>query len=227
MYCNTEVKEISINSPHYPQGLKQLKNPPETLYVRGFLPYGRPVVAVIGARFCSSYGRYAARQIGMELVRECGCSVINGMALGIDGIAAKAALDADGEAFAVMGCGPDVIYPPENADLYDQLLKQGGIISQFELGTKPMQAQFVERNELIAALCDAVVVVEAREKSAIIDLVHKAQALGKKVFVMPGRVTDQLSKGTNALIREGAEILLDTSQVAEYFRRLSERGCVA
>lgn len=214
MYQNTEIKEVALDNPLYPEKVKAMENAPKTLYWRGFFPDNRPTVAVIGARFCSSYGRFMARTIGQGLANN-GCSVINGMALGIDGISLKAALDAGGLGYAVFGCGADVCYPPENMDLYDALLKKGGIISMFEPGTKPYPDQFVKRNALIAALADAVIVVEARRKSATLTLVENARKLGKKVYAVPGRLTDRLSDGTLEMLKQGATLFCSAEQVAE------------
>ena len=211
----TEMKEIKKDSSLYPASFKMLESAPGTLYVRGELPdEQKPVVAVVGARICSSYGMYMARIIAHVLAEE-GVQVLNGMGLGIDGIALRSALSAGKKAYAVLGTGVDFCYPDENRDLYHSLIASGGVISMFKPGTGPKPEQFVARNDLIAAFADIVIVVEARAKSATFDLVKKAQALGKMVYAVPGRVTDRLSDGPRKLIREGANVFFSTEEVLE------------
>lgn len=171
----------------------------EKLFVKGSLPNPDiPTVAIVGARFCSEYGRYMARLYGNALA-QAGFQVINGMSLGIEGIALDAALKAGGRAYAVFGSGVDVCYPPENRHLYEKICAQGGVISEKPEGTKPDRSNLAERRKLIAELADAVIVIEARKNSG--SLIEAE--LSKNVFAIPGRSTDRLSDGTNLLIMTG------------------------
>ena len=199
----------------FPEKLKNIPNAPFAIYVKGSLPDpDLPSVAIVGARMCSEYGRYMARQFGMGLALS-GVQVISGMARGVDGIAQNAALSAGGSSYAVLGCGVDVCYPPENKNIYDSLVTNGGLISEYPPGTQPIANYFPIRNRIISALSDALVVVEARLKSGTQITVDTALEQGREVFAIPGRVTDRLSDGCNFLLREGADIALSVEDVVE------------
>jgi hypothetical protein len=139
------------------------------------------------------------------------------MARGVDGIAQKAALDAGGRSFAVLGCGVDLCYPDENQALYDRLLEAGGILSEFPPGTPPDSKNFPQRNRIISGLADLVLVIEARKRSGTQITVDMALEQGREVFALPGRVSDALSDGCNRLIRQGAWIATCPEDVLEYF----------
>lgn len=199
----------------FPEKLKNIPGAPFAIYVKGRLPDPEvPSVAVIGARMCSEYGRFMARQFGQGLAM-AGVQVISGMARGIDGIAQKAALKAGGSSFAVLGCGVDVCYPEENIEIYDSLLTNGGIISEFPPGTQPLANFFPMRNRIISALSDVVLVVEARQKSGTSITVDTALEQGREVLAIPGRVTDRLSDGCNHLISQGAGVAVCVEDVLE------------
>lgn len=208
-YQKVKEKQINmypINHPNYPKRLKNIPDSPEILYVRGNLPPNDiPTVAIIGARMCSQYGRYMAREFGMKLAC-AGIPVISGMALGVDGIAQRAALNAGGDSYAVLGSGVDVCYPGENQDIYRQMHEKGGIISEYPPGTQPKPGNFPPRNRIISGLSDTILVIEAKEKSGTLITVDMALEQGKEVFALPGRVTDSLSHGCNKLILQGAGI---------------------
>ena len=151
--------------PRFPEKLKNIPNSPFALYLKGELPNpDKPSVAIIGARMCSEYGRYMARNFGRGLAL-AGVQVISGMARGIDGISQKAALNAGGKSFGIVGSGVDVCYPEENRDIYDELCCNGGVISEFAPGIMPKASFFPMRNRIISGLADVVLVIEAREKS--------------------------------------------------------------
>ena len=199
----------------YPSRLKELYDAPFGLYCLGRLPSDtQPTVAIIGARMCSEYGRYMARLFGTELAA-AGVQVISGMALGIDGIAQKGALSAGGTSFGVLGCGVDICYPEENRSLYDTLVAEGGVISEYVPGTMPEAKFFPLRNRIIAGLADIVLVIEARKKSGTLITVEQALDYGRDVYAVPGRVTDRLSDGCNHLIRQGAGIAFSPGDVLE------------
>ena len=217
-YARVEKAGITFltkEDAHYPARLKSLKDAPYGLYCLGTLPAdAQPTVAIIGARMCSEYGRYMARLFGTELAA-AGVQVISGMALGIDGIAQKGALAAGGKSFGILGCGVDVCYPEENRALYEELLVQGGVLSEYVPGTMPEAKFFPQRNRIIAGLADIVLVIEARKKSGTLITVDQALDYGRDVYAVPGRVTDRLSDGCNHLIRQGAGIAFSPADVLE------------
>lgn len=200
---------------NYPKRLLTIPDPPLGLFFKGSLPpEDRPTVGIVGARRCSHYGRGMAERFGGELARD-GVPVISGMALGIDGYAQSAALAAGGNSFAVLGCGIDVVYPPSNRKLYGDLCERGGVISELRPGTAPLPYHFPLRNRIISGLSDALLVIEAREKSGSLITVDQALEQGKDVLALPGRLDDELSRGCNNLIRQGAGILTAVADVYE------------
>lgn len=213
---------IERNNAEYParllEALEALEGcqpaAPDALHIRGALPEaGSKSAAIIGARFASEYGRYTARMYGRELAMR-GYDIITDMALGCGGIAAKAALDAGAKVYAVFGCGADVCYPPENRDLYDGILQAGGgVISEHPFGTLPQSELFSNRRRIMAALADVIVVIEARKKSGALVTAELALKIGKKVYCVPGRVTDRLSDGCNAMIKAGAFMTMTPDDV--------------
>lgn len=206
---------ITKNDAAYPELLRQIRNAPKQLYVRGELPDEKmPAVAVIGARHCSSYGREMAQWFASEMA-VAGVQIISGMARGIDGIAQQAALEAGGESFGILGCGTDICYPAENRELYEQLIARGGLITEYPMGTMPLPMHFPSRNRIISALADCVLVIEAKEKSGTLITVDFALEQGKDVFALPGRLTDALSCGCNRLLRQGAGLVLTPTELLE------------
>lgn len=188
----------------FPHKLAEIPDPPFGIFYKGRLPgEGKPSVAVIGARKCSEYGRVMAEKFARGFA-ECGVDVISGMAAGIDGISQTAALDAGGSSYAVLGCGVDIVYPQSNGHLYRQLVEAGGVLSEYPPQMEPRPALFPPRNRIISALADAVLVVEAGEKSGTLITVDMALEQGREVYVIPGRCTDSLSRGCNRLLRQGA-----------------------
>lgn len=204
----------------YPEKLGQIPDPPYALFYKGELPRQDLFsVAVIGARACSEYGRFVATRLGEEL-GQGGIQVISGMARGIDGISQEAALRVGGKSYGVLGSGVDVCYPKENRPIYDRLLKQGGILSEYVPGTMARAQNFPLRNRIVSGLCDVLVVVEAREKSGTLITVDMALEQGREVYVVPGRITDRLSDGCNRLLRQGAAVLLSPAELVQEIRRI-------
>ncbi len=200
---------------YFPERLRQIPDPPYGLFVKGILPDpDRPAVAIIGARACSAYGREAARLMG-SAAAAAGIQVISGMARGIDSISQKACLDAGGKSCAVLGSGVDICYPPEERPLYERLSSEGGIISEYPLGTQPLNKNFPPRNRLISGLADLVLVIEAREKSGTLITVDMALEQGREVAVVPGRITDALSQGCHKLYSQGAHLVISPQQMAD------------
>ena len=210
----------------YPERLSYLADAPAVLYYKGKLPENNcPAVAIIGARMCSEYGRQVATWFGSKL-GEKGIQIISGMAMGIDGISQEAALHVDGKSFAVLGCGVDICYPKSNMGLYERLLDQGGIISEYHPGTMPKPQLFPPRNRIISGLADLVLVIEAKEKSGTFITVDMALEQGKEVYVVPGRITDALSRGCLRLMKQGAGAALSPEDILEalYYEEIPKRS---
>lgn len=202
-----KIRCIEKGSDEYPLRLKNLPRMPEKLYCRGKLPADdAPTAAVVGARGCSAYGRVQAFAFARFLSR-AGVQIISGLAYGIDSEGHKGALEGDTPTFAVMGNGPDICYPAANRSLYQRImLSGGGIISEYPPGTPGKPYHFPERNRIISALSDLVLVVEAREKSGSLITAECALEQGKAVYALPGAVNEPLSRGCHKLIYDGASI---------------------
>ena len=199
----------------YPTKLKEIDDAPSALFVKGKLPdENMPLVAIIGSRNCSGYGTMMAKQLGKRLA-ENQIGVISGLARGIDGIGQLAALENGGCSFGVLGSGVDVCYPEENYDLYERLANgecHSGVISEFVPKTPAERNHFPMRNRIISGLADAIVVIEAKEKSGTLITVERALEQGKNVYAIPGRLNDRLSYGCNRLIAQGAGIIWDMDE---------------
>lgn len=200
-----KIKTIKLEDSTYPEKLKEIYNPPKTIYLIGNEKLlNQKSIAIIGCRECSRYGAENAYKFGYELAKENIC-VISGFAKGIDTYSHKGAVSAKGKTIAVLGCGLDIIYPPENIELYKQILLQGGaIISEYPLGSKPEKYHFPERNRIISGLSSGVLVIEAKKKSGTMITVDFALEQGREVYAVPGNISSENSYGTNELIKEGA-----------------------
>lgn len=219
------IKVVSCDDHAYPGRLKEIPNKPFLLYYRGGLPKETmPCVAVIGARMCSEYGRSVAVEFAAGLAKR-GIQVVSGMADGIDGSAQRSALEHGGMSYAVLGCGVDICYPLSNRTLYRDLLVHGGIISEFLPGTRPEAGNFPMRNRIISGLSDLILVIEAKERSGTRITVNMALEQGREVYAVPGRITDELSRGCNRMILEGAGVVADINELAEAAWQAWERNC--
>lgn len=211
---------IPFTSSEYPERLRYIPDPPFCLYVKGKLPdEQKPAVAIIGARACSEYGKMVAAMFGKRL-GGMGIQIISGMARGVDGIAQRGALDVGGETFAVLGCGVDICYPPENVSLYRDIPMHGGIMSEYPPGMEAQSSLFPQRNRIISGLADLLLVVEARKRSGTYITVTQALEQGKEVYVVPGRITDALSEGCNYLITQGAGAAISPESIIEELKSL-------
>ena len=200
-----------------PPRLRAIHDPPERLFLRGAADaelLSRPAVAVVGARACSAYGAHVARMLGRELAA-AGVVVVSGLARGVDGQAHRGALETNGHTVAVLGCGIDRDYPAGHASLARNIGGRSLLVSEYEPGIAPAPWQFPARNRLIAGLCAATVVVEARERSGALITADFALEEGREVFAVPGEITSSLSAGTNALLRLGATPLTAPADVLE------------
>lgn len=200
-----KVIKIDLNSKYYPEKLKNINGKPRELYCLGNLELlNYKSIAVIGSRNYSNYGKRAAMEFSYNLAKENIC-IVSGMARGIDSFAHEATLKAKGKTIAVLGSGLDVIYPKESIKLYEDIIKNDGlIISEYLLGTPPRKQNFPARNRIISGLSDGVLVIEARKNSGTNITVDFALEQGKDVFVIPGDIYSKTSDGTNFLIKEGA-----------------------
>ena len=210
-----KIRIIPMLHPDFPEKLKVIPDPPQIIYVAGELPREDKIcVAVIGARMCSPYGRRMAHEFALALAG-AEIQIVSGMALGVDGIGQRAALQAGAKSFAVLGSGVDVCYPRENEDIFRLMKTQGGIISEYPPGTLPSSGNFPPRNRIISGFADVVLVIEAREKSGTGITVDMALEQGKEVYALPGRVNDSLSRGCNHLIRQGAGMAASPEEFIE------------
>ena len=206
---------LTWEDENYPRHLKNIDQPPPVLYVRGeLLPEDDWAVAVVGTRKVTSYGRQVTEEIAAFLAQN-GVTVVSGLARGVDGIAHQAALKAGGRTIAVFGSGVDRIYPSENRRLAEEISVRGALISDYPPGTAPDGANFPPRNRIISGLSMAVVVVEAGVTSGALITATFAAEQGRDVFAVPGSILSPQSKGTNRLIQDGAQPLLDAQEILE------------
>ncbi len=197
----------------YPKNLLQIYDPPPLLYVRGtWNVWDSPMVAVVGSRKGSPYGRAVTKRISKELASG-GVTVVSGMARGIDTCAHLGALEVGGKTIAVFGCGIDIIYPPENKKLFLEIIDHGAVISEFPLSIPPEGKNFPKRNRIISGLSLGVVIVEATADSGSLITAFHALEQGREVFAVPGNVGMATSTGTNKLIKQGAKLVEDAQDI--------------
>lgn len=209
------IRYISKTDKEFPEKLLELPDCPEGIYVRGELPDPeKKTVAIVGARMCTPYGRATASYFSRVLAAN-DVQIISGLALGIDGAAHEGALLAGGKTFAVLAGGVDVCYPRSNIELYEQMRKTGGLISEEPCGHPPLRRLFPKRNRIISALSDIVLIVEARSKSGSLITADFAAEQGRDIFAVPGRLEDELSRGCNELICQGAGLALSPERMLE------------
>ena len=209
------IRALPLTANSYPLSLRALADPPPVLLIRGDpADLGRPSIAIVGARAATSYGRGVAEELGCALA-EAGFVVVSGLARGVDAAAHRGALAAPGRTLAVMGSGPDRVYPPEHRELAERIARSGAVISELPLGRPPAAPHFPLRNRLISGLVQAVVVVEARRKSGSLITARHALNQGREVLVVPGRIDSIHAAGSNALLRDGARPVLEPSDVLE------------
>jgi DNA processing protein len=209
------VHALTWDDLAYPQILLTISDPPPVLYIRGELRLEDAwAVAMVGTRTASVYGREAARVLATDLSR-AGVTIISGLARGIDAQAHRAALDAGGRTVAVLGSGIDIIYPWEHRKLAEEIVGHGALVSEYALGTKPEASNFPPRNRIISGLSRGVIVVEAGERSGALITADFAAEQGREVFAVPGGIFQRGSRGTNRLIRDGAQPVLSANDVLE------------
>ena len=210
--------EININNEIYPTKLKEIKNAPKKLYMRGNLDLLQSdSIAIVGSRECTSYGFYKAYEFAKELSKKEIC-VISGLAQGIDTAAHLGAMHQKGKTIAVLGTGLNKIYPKENKILAESIIKNGGlIISEYGLYEERKSENFPKRNRIMSGLSDGILVIEARKKSGTLITARYAKEQGRKVFSLPGNVDIINSSGTNELIKNGATLVTEVKDILDEF----------
>lgn len=217
---------IPINVECYPQNLKEIYDPPVSLYIKGNKDIlNNNSIAIIGCRDASEYGIKAAKYFSYNLSKE-GINIVSGLAKGVDSyahignICAQDELNLEskdkeiGKTIAVIGSGLDIIYPKENKFLYDEIINIGGaIISEYSIGTKPNKMNFPARNRIVSGISGGVLVIEAKEKSGTLITVDFALEQGRDVYVVPGNINSINSVGTNDLIKQGAKLVTNYKEI--------------
>ncbi len=201
------VHIVTWQDAEYPAHLKTIFDPPPLLYVKGnTLQAHELTLAVVGSRKASTYGRTIAESLCREFALK-GITVVSGMARGIDSAAHRGTLKAGGRTIAVLGCGVNVIYPPENTRLYHEIAEKGSLVSELPMSTKPDRGNFPARNRIISGMSLGTVVVEAGAQSGALITADMALEQGRDVFAVPGNITSASSTGTNRLIKQGAALV--------------------
>jgi DNA processing protein len=210
------VRLVLLGDADYPVTLSKIDVPPRLLFVRGeFSPQDIQSIAVVGSRTCTSYGKRVAQRLGYDLAK-AGCTVVSGLARGIDGMAHRGALDARGRTIAVLAGGLSKIYPPEHTELAEEIITSGGaLITEASMLMEPMAGMFPARNRIISGLSRAVVLVEAAEKSGALITARHAAEQGREVFAVPGPVDSVASAGTLQLLRNGAKLVRNAGDVLD------------
>ncbi len=217
------VQCVTMSDSCYPRRLRNIGAAPYAIYWKGQLPKEEKMtVAIVGARDCSAYGECMAREFG-EVLSLADVQIVSGMANGVDSASQKGALERNGSSFGILGCGVDICYPREQITLYMKLQEQGGILSEFPIGTKPLPQHFPARNRIISGLSDVVLVMEAKEKSGSLITADMALEQGKDVYALPGPINSCLSRGCNALIKQGASVLMSPEELLDELGILKEK----
>ena len=211
------IKTFKPEKYEYTKILSNISDCPSELFYKGTLPNKRiKTVAIVGSRKPTAYGRNIANKIANRLA-EVGIVVISGLALGIDSVAHRGALERDGLTIAVLANGLDMVYPAMHRSLAERIISSGGaIISEYPINTKPLPWQFLARNRIISGLADVIVVVEASKRSGTLSTASHGINQGKEVFAVPGNITSPYSEGCNHLIKMGATPLIDIDEFIKY-----------
>lgn len=208
------IEYVCYDDANFPEILRTIFDPPPGLFVRGCLNLTSPAVALVGSRKATIYGKKIAEQLGRDLAR-AGVTVVSGMARGIDTASHIGAMKSAGYTIAVLGCGVNVVYPPENDKVMRDIISTGAVISEFPPGSAPEPWHFPVRNRIISGLSRCVVVVEAAERSGALITADVALEQGREVAAVPGNISSKLSKGTNKLIKQGARLVEDAADILD------------
>ncbi|MEO0295647.1 MAG: DNA-processing protein DprA [candidate division WOR-3 bacterium] len=210
------IKILTIFDNQYPEELKRCPLPPLVIYMKGKIStLKKRKIGIIGTRKPTKYGREVALEFSKKL-SEKGVVIVSGGARGIDTIAHLGAIEAGGETICIFGSGLNVFYPPENIKIFKKIEENGSLISEYPPDTKPFAYNFPMRNRIIAALSEALLIVEAGEKSGTFITVKWALDMGKEIFAIPGEIYSPKSRGPNFLIKQGAILVTDPSEILEY-----------
>ena len=216
-YNFMEIFQINLSDYDYLRDLPHIPDPPKKLFIRGKLPEKRvKTAAIVGTRKPSAYGREIATKIASECAKN-GIVVVSGLALGIDSIAHRAAIDSGGKTIAILANGVDKIYPRSHEDLGQRILQtNGAILSEYPNNTPARPWQFLARNRIVSGLADAVVIIEAASRSGTLSTANHALDQGKEIFAVPGNITSPLSAGCNQLIKNGANPLTSVEDLLDF-----------
>ncbi|MDR2674768.1 MAG: DNA-processing protein DprA [Opitutaceae bacterium] len=208
------VSFVTMQDDIYPKPLRELHDRPAGLYRKGRYDFGRPAIAMVGTRRTTLYGQAVAKKFAAELAR-LGFCVVSGLARGIDTAAHEGALSTGGKTVAVLGCGIDIVYPPENLELYRRVMETGAVVSEFPFGRRADRQTFAMRNRIIAGMCEAVIVVESDVNGGSMITARFAGEQGRHVFAVPGRIDQATSRGCHQLIRDGATLLTSVDDILD------------
>ena len=211
----SNIQLINITDENYPELLKEIYDPPITLFCKGNIKLlNQKAFSIVGCRNATSYGNLMSKEIAYKLAKE-NILIVSGLAKGIDASAHKGALLANGKTIAVLGCGVDIPYPFENIELYKEIIQKGLVISEYIVGTKPEAGNFPARNRIISGLSKGLLVVEATNKSGSMITVDFALEQGRSVYAIPGNINSKNSSGTNELIKQGAKLVTSYEEILE------------
>lgn len=226
-YERLGVSVVSRVDPRYPRLLAEIPAPPPVLYVRGSLDeVNQPAVAIVGTRRATAYGRAVTERLATDLA-SAGVTIVSGLARGIDAVAHQAAVRVGGRTIAVLGSGPDVIYPPEHRHLAEQVMANGAVLSDYPPGRKPDAQNFPARNRIISGLSLGVIIAEAPARSGALITADFAADQGRDVFVIPGSVLSDTGAGGLRLLRDGAILVRNAEDVLEDLRLLKQDQAAA
>jgi len=219
-----KVELLCIGDHGYPDILKQIYSPPPLLFFKGNkIKEMEFSIAIVGSRKCTAYGREVAGYISRNL-SEIGITVVSGLALGIDSYAHKAALEGKGGTIGILGCGIDIVYPPENKLLYEEITIKGSIVTEYFPAIPPLKSNFPVRNRIISGLCRGVIVIEAGEKSGAVITCEMALKQNREVFAVPGNIFSPASKGCHKLIKNGAKLVERIDDILEEFSQVCQEN---
>lgn len=218
-YCVAHnIGILTYEGEDYPSKLRLIADPPAVLYYIGEMPNlnDNLSISVVGTRSMSEYGKASAYKIAYELA-SAGVTVVSGMALGVDGVAACGAIKGGGKTVAVLGSGVDVVYPREHRRLYERIIENGAVISEYPPTTEVRPNQFPVRNRIISGMTSGTLVVEGDLRSGALITARRAIEQGKEIFALPGNLDNKNSDGTNMLIHDGAQMVLETSDILKAY----------
>ncbi len=221
-YCKSnKIGLLTPDNQCYPERLRKIKDKPVVLYYRGTLPDfdNRLCITAVGTRRMTDYGKNAAYTVTYDLAK-CGAVVISGMALGVDGMCHRAAIDAGGQTVAVLGCGINRVYPPEHESLMNDIIACGAVITEFKPSTPPAGYNFPLRNRIMSGLSQGTFVIEADKKSGAMITARTAIYQGRDIFALPGKVGEMNSSGTNSLIQQGAKMVTTALDILDVYAGL-------